>query len=426
MTPDQVITPPINWINWGNDFVSPTMTPPANTTKTSTSIWEKDKNFWEFKNTQEKPSIIERFSMNIAGASLGMTIFVAIGLFFLLLAKINVWSDEKNPDYVDIVQIYKDYVNEIDLMIGYPWINTYKDLITSITNENINNTISSTIPFIFKKDLLEEAVSRVAWTILTKNQELQDINKDINKYGFIHPDIMAILDTKKEQIPIMISLHTLETIKFGTALKIFSMLDTFLQQASQKLEIPKDEVADIMATYTQRWEKDIANYLSMCYLNPYEQLPNCNQINDFNNYFTYEDTSTNIDTALFSNILSLVDSKLEKSDVASLQIDFNRFDPNLKNIWFRVTVNTLAEDDVAFLARGIVNPHIFIISTLVTLLKQSFFVIGDSINIDKLNIKQQNITIWNIQIPVSTSFMSFDLPLQNSSEREIFDFSNNN
>gem|GEM_PF-4465435 len=58
--------------------------------------------------------------MNIAGASLGMTIFVAIGLFFLLLAKINVWSDEKNPDYVDIVQIYKDYVNEIDLMIGYP------------------------------------------------------------------------------------------------------------------------------------------------------------------------------------------------------------------------------------------------------------------------------------------------------------------
>jgi hypothetical protein len=58
-------------------------------------------------------------------------------------------------------------------------------------------------------------------------------------------------------------------------------------------------------------------------------------------------------------------------------------------------------------------------------LKQSFFVIGDSINIDKLNIKQQTITIWNIQIPVNTSFMTFDLPLQNSSEREIFDFYDN-
>jgi hypothetical protein len=71
----------------------------------------------------------------------------------------------------------------------------------------------------------------VVSSILTKNRELQDINKDINKYGFIHPDIMSILETTKEQIPIMVSLHTLETIKFGTALKIFSMLDTFLQQA---------------------------------------------------------------------------------------------------------------------------------------------------------------------------------------------------
>jgi hypothetical protein len=77
------------------------------------------------------------------------------------------------------------------------------------------------------------------------------------------------------------------------------------------------------------------------------------------------------------------------------------------------------------MARWILNPHIFIISTLVTLLKQSFFVIWDSINVDKLNIKQQNITVWNIQIPVNTSFMTFDLPLQNSSEREIFDFYDN-
>jgi hypothetical protein len=49
-----------------------------------------------------------------------MTVFVTIGLFFLLLAKINTWSDEKNPDYSSIVQTYKDYINEIDIMIGYP------------------------------------------------------------------------------------------------------------------------------------------------------------------------------------------------------------------------------------------------------------------------------------------------------------------
>jgi hypothetical protein len=63
---------------------------------------------------------------------------------------------------------------------------------------------------------------------------------------------MSILDSTKEQIPIMVSLHTLETIKFGTALKIFSMLDTFLQQASQTLNISKEILSDLMTTYTQR------------------------------------------------------------------------------------------------------------------------------------------------------------------------------
>ncbi len=421
MTLDQVIAPPTSW---ENPLTSPILTPPTVMQNTPPPL-EKDKNFWWFTNNQEKESLIKKMSMSVTGAVFWITIFVLIGLVFLWITRLNIWSDEKNSDYADIVQTYKDYVSEIDNMIGYPWINKYKDLIASITNENINSTITSAIPFIFKKDILEETVNSIISSILTKNRQLQEINKDINKYGFIHPDIMAILDNKKEQIPIMISLHTLETIKFGTALKIFSVLDTFLQQASQSLNMSKDDLSDLMSTYTQRWEKDIANYLSMCYLNPYEQLPNCNQINDFNNYFLYEDKTITFDTKLFSNILSLIDSKLEKSDIASLQIDFNRFDPNLKSIGFRVTVNTLAEDDVAFLSRGIVNPHIFIISTLVTLLKQSFFVIGDSINVDKLNIKQQNLTVWNIQIPVNTSFMTFDLPLQNSSEREIFDFFDN-
>ena len=420
MTPDPIIIPPKDVGIYTP--TSPMVAPTLDTLNENVSWKEKD--FWVYQKNNTKWTI-ERFRINIAWAALWMTIFISIGLLFFGITKINIWSDEKNPDYTNIVQQYKEYITNFDRLIWYPWINKYKELATSISNENINNTINSTIPFIFKKDILEETVGKVISSILTKNQELQSINKDINKYGFIHPDIMSILDKTKEQIPIMVSLHTLETIKFGTAFKIFSMLDTFLQQTSQTLNISKDTLSDIMTIYTERGEKDIANYLSMCYLNPYEQLPNCDTIKDFDNYFVYEDKETDMDTTIFSKIFSLVDSKLEKSDIASLQIDFNRFDPNQKNIWFRVTVNTLAEDDVAFMARGIINPHIFIISTLTTLLKQSFFVIGDSINIDKLNIKQQNLTIWNIQIPVNTSFMTFDLPLQNSSEREIFDFYDN-
>jgi hypothetical protein len=413
---DQISALPVPW---DNTVPSPIAVQP----NVNVLPWVKD--FWSFQNKQEDTWFLKKISMTITGANLWITISILVGLVFLLIAQINIWSAEKNMNYISIVQTYKDYISKADIMIWYPGINKYKNLISSINNETINTVIDSSLPFIFKKDVLEEAVSKMTLSILRKNTKLQETNKNINKYGFIHPDVMSILDTKKEQIPIMISLHTLETIKFWTALKIFSMLDTFLQQGSQTLNMSKEDLSELMSTYTERWEKDIANYLSMCYLNPYEQLPNCNQINDFNNYFLYEDKDISIDTKLFSKIFSLIDSKLEKSDIASLQIDFNRFDPNLKSIGFRVTVNTLAEDDVAFMSRGIVNPHIFIISTLVKLLKQSFFVIGDSINIDKLNIKQQNLTVWNIQIPVNTSFMMFDLPLQNPSEREIFDFYTN-
>lgn len=429
MTLDQVMLPPES-NNWNEK--SPLFSAPLSDTTTSAPIVApqsqqpiQEKTFWAYENNTPETKTLKlkkRFSMSIQWAVLWISISLIVGGIFLFLAKINIWSSDKDPNYVSTVQTYKDFVLSIDQTLGYPWITKYQQMMNSISDNSIKETINSAIPFIFKQDILDETVTKIVGSILQKSKTLQDVTKDITKYWFIHPDIMWLLEKNKDQIPIMVSLHTLETIKFGTAIKIFAMLDTFLQQASQSLWISKDQLSTLMESYSQRWEKDIANYLSMCYLNPYEKLPNCDQINDFNNYFTYEDKESTLDTSLFWKIFALIDSKLEKSDIASLQIDFNRFDPNIKNIWFRVTVNTLAEDDTAFMARGILNPHIFIISTLVTLLKQSFFVIGDSINVDKLNIKQQNITVWNIQIPVNTSFMTFDLPLQNSSEREIFDF----
>ena len=80
------------------------------------------------------------------------------------------------------------------------------------------------------------------------------------------------------------------------------------------------------------------------------------------------------------------------------------------------------EDETAFITRGILNPHIYIISALVSLLKQSLFVIGDSIAIDQINIRKQVVNIGNIQVPINSAIMNFNLPLQNPAEREIFDF----
>lgn len=108
-------------------------------------------------------------------------------------------------------------------------------MLAIVTDANLTATATSSIPFIFKKDMLEETAANMAISIMQKNMRLQEVKKDVNKYGFIHPEIMSILEKSKDQIPIMISLHTLETIKFGTALKIFSLLDTFLQQAAYTL-----------------------------------------------------------------------------------------------------------------------------------------------------------------------------------------------
>lgn len=386
------------------------------------SVKKEEKDFWSYNVNSSQNNKWIKLAISIPSAILWISLSLLLWLVFLFLAYVNTWSDTNNINYQTTVNSYKTTVLAVDEIIWFPGITTQKTNLTTITDMSLKNVIASGIPFIFKKDIVEDTVSRLILSILTHNKTLQELTQEITKYWFIHPDVMSLLEKNKDQIPIMVSLHTLETIKFWTALKIFSMLDTFLQQWSQALNLNKNELSALMDSYTIRWERDIANYLSMCYLNPYEKFPDCSQIWDFNNYFIYEDKESTLDTSLFGKIFALLDTKLEKSTVPSLQIDFDRFDPNATNIGFRVTVNTLAEDDVAFMARGILNPHVFIISTLVKLLRQSLFVIGDSINIDKLNIKQQNITVGNIQIPVNTSFMSFDLPLQNSSQREIFDF----
>ena len=393
------------------------VTPP----KTNQITAENSVAFGAFKKDEKKSNygFLEMHTMTAATRGL---VIAVVGLVFFFLAKVNTRWSENSPEYVTTVNTYKDAVLSLDGIIGYPGIVSYQDIRSISSVNDVNRVVDSVIPFMFKKDIMTRLVEQLKLTILTNNKKAQDITQEITKYGFIHPDMMLLMENSKNKIPIMTSLHTLETVKFGTALKLFSMLDTFLYQASQSLWIGKVALEQTIESYLENGEKYISNYLSMCYLNPYEKLPDCNQINDFANYFKYEQPEAKVDNRLLSRLLELVENKLETSSVASIKMSFNRFDPNAKNLAFEVTISTLAEDEVAFLAKGILNPHVFILSTLVNLLKQSLFVIGDSISVQNITVRDQNIAVGNIQIPIKTSSMSFDLPLQNSSEREIFDF----
>ena len=397
---------------------------PAGTASDIDSSLDKKEEAKKFGTFAEDTTIAKkRYDfLQINTAVLIAFLFVLVGIIFLAIAKINVRSYDWSNNYPWVTDGYKNIVTSIDQLIDYPWIETQKSLSNDISKANIDAITASSIPYIFKKEIMNWIVNTLLNWLLTKETKIADTNKEISEYGFIHPDVMNLIDGQKDQVPIMVSLHTIETIKFGTAFKIFSLLDTFLQQAVQTLRSDKETIVTTLQDYAEHGEADIANYLSMCYLNPYEKLPDCDQIGDFDNYLKYEKKEDSSHGLLFKKLIALTDNKLENSTIPSLQIVFNNFNPSNQNVWFTVTINTLLEDEAAFIARWILNPHIYIISTLVSLLKQSLFVIGDSINVDQVTIKEQTINIGNIQIPVNSATMSFDLPLQNDAEREIFDY----
>lgn len=384
---------------------------------------EDDSMQYSWSKNMIKASWYNFFKVNTA-IVLTLLTFIA-GIAFVWIWKVNRRSvQDINHDSM-IMNIYKSVVELLDQTIAYPWIDEVKSQNSSLTEKSITNIVKGSIPFMYKKEILDTMVTSLINDIITKQWKLRDINLDISKYWFIHPDTMLFFDSNKEEIPIMTSLHTIETIKFWTAFQIFSMLDSFIQQVSQKLGIEKRGVASLMQNYSVQWEKDISAYLSACYLNPYEQLPDCNVIGDFDNYLRYEGGDDNVkDPSIFKALMALIDDKLENSLIPSVEIRFDNFNPHSSEIWFTVRINTLIDDEMAFLSQKILNPHVYIASTLISLLKQSLFIIWDSIAVNEIKVGESDVSIGNIKIPVKTSYLSFRLPFQKSPEREIYDYYN--
>lgn len=350
-------------------------------------------------------------------------LFIAIGGVFFTFAKVNLWSGAwKSDSYPWITQSYKTIVETFDQYTNLLGISNAKNFWSSVSSRQIDTLITSSIPYIFKLEAMQSLVETLTNQVIQNIRKLEEINSYITEYGFIHPDIMDLLHTNKSQVPLLASLHTIETIKFSTAFNVFSILDTFIQQAAQELWSNTTNVRELMQDYASDGEADIANYLSMCYLNPYENLPACDVIGDFDNYIRYDRNQDEEHIETFKNLFALMDNKLENSTVPSLQILFNDLDPNSTTINFTVGINTLIEDEAAFFAKWILNPHVYIVSTLASFLRQSLFVIGDSIKIDQIDIQEQIISIGNIQVPIKRSSMTFNLPLQSEAQREVFDY----
>jgi len=278
--------------------------------------------------------------------------------------------------------------------------------------------------YIQKRDILQSVANKIGTSILDLKWKIQQDTNALNKDWFFPEELVWILKQDNAVGSIQRSLLSLEVVKFSSAIKVFSLMDTFLSSMVSDFGYQQSEIKKILNELIERGENDIQNYLNYCYNNPYEPVQ-CNIIWDFDKYYQLRENSTGekpFNTSFFKKLMEHIDKKLEYSNVPSFSITFNSFDGKSNSIAFTVEVNTLKEDEYVLLKQGIKSPHIFIVSELIQLLKQSTFIVGKAIDAKDIRVTSKPITIWGSKYMVNNSVKTFTLPIQKNTEREIFDY----
>ncbi len=286
---------------------------------------------------------------------------------------------------------------------------------------NLNKVMNSATNYIQKKEILNNSVETLANTILSKHVTLDNTKKAITKNWFFSDEISTIIEDKQQIGSIQNSLLSLEAIKFSSAISVFSYLDTFIESLSKAIETSKSSIQENTQNIIQRWEKDINLYITNCYLNPFETNYECNVIWDFDKYYSITEDEL-FNTLFFKELMHYTDNKLEQTELPSFSITFQKFDQNKDEITFNIDINTFKQDEIELAKKWILSPHIFIFNSLINNLKQSKFIVGESISTKSLKIETEIISIWSTQFVVHNSNKTFTLPIQKEGEREIFDF----
>jgi len=326
-------------------------------------------------------------------------------------------------DLIQKISSYEQFINDYIHLNNYY---RYQKLSLDATEGKLNilNILSADdINYLHKKQILQEDLGELTESILTTHQWLDILKQNITKYGFLSQDIYDLMQLQEQVMPIKKSLLSLEVIKFSSAVKVFSYLDTFINNFANTLHISTQQVQDIMQSLAQRGEQDIYLYLNTCYLNPFERDYSCDLIGDFDSYYDLFGKQEAIDKNFFKKMMQYIDLKLEQTEVPSFSIVFKKFDPSQKQIIFTIDVNTFKQDEIALAKQNIINPHIFVVTKLLNLLKQSMFIVWKSIDVRQLRVEPQFIQIGSTTFEINHSQMSFTLPIQQPVQREIFDFS---
>lgn len=319
----------------------------------------------------------------------------------------------------------KNY-DEYGQTLGLFDLQKYENLnVDEWAKEKITKIIKDlSLNYVQKRDILQSVANKIGTSILDLKWKIQQDTNALNKDWFFPEELVWILKQDNAVGSIQRSLLSLEVVKFSSAIKVFSLMDTFLSSMVSDFGYQQSEIKKILNELIERGENDIQNYLNYCYNNPYEPVQ-CNIIWDFDKYYQLRENSTGekpFNTSFFKKLMEHIDKKLEYSNVPSFSITFNSFDGKSNSIAFTVEVNTLKEDEYVLLKQGIKSPHIFIVSELIQLLKQSTFIVGKAIDAKDIRVTSKPITIWGSKYMVNNSVKTFTLPIQKNTEREIFDY----
>ncbi|MDR0608106.1 MAG: hypothetical protein LBG52_07390 [Candidatus Peribacteria bacterium] len=330
-----------------------------------------------------------------------------------------------DSDYQSFVSSYQKYLKDFTELLTINKEVQYTSLpITTPEHAGNIDTIIRTADLTYaeKKAILREKVSALHTTITHQIDDIENTNRDIAKYGFLPLEIREILQKEEAISAIQRSLNALEIIKFSTAIRVFSYMDSTMSLIGDSLRITKDAVFKELELLAQREEKDITAYVYMCYLNPFEISQNCTTIGDLDLYYQDIIKEPTFDRTLFKGIMKYIDIILEQSDIPSFSILFHGFDPSQGSINFDIEINTTKADELKLMAKELKNPHLFILTNLINLLKQSIFIIGADIDTKTITISTRTIDAGNVSYAVNTSSKQFSLPIQKTTEREIFDY----
>lgn len=297
----------------------------------------------------------------------------------------------------------------------------WTSLIGSNALDQLTNVVISPLTFTDKRYILQSAVATLLQQYTQKQSQLEEVQQDLAQYGFLPKELVSLFQSSDVQVSLQRWLVALESIKFSTAIQVFSQLDTFITAFASYMGVESSYVKQQMQAIAARGDQDIYAFLSHCYMNPYELSYDCDIVGDFDVRYANQEAN-DVDPVFLKQLLYYIDQKLEQTELPSFNITFQKFDPRNETITFNIQVNTLQQDEAALVQAGIVNPHIYIVTNVIHLLKQNRFIQWSAIDTKQINIQPKVVKIGSNQFVVNNSSLQYTLPLQKDIAREIYDF----